>query len=93
MRSFFTELRRRNVYKAGAAYAVVGWLVVQIATQVLPLFDVSPLALRVIVLLIVAGFPIVLILSWVYEVTPEGIVNPRTRKSLLFGSLPTLNGL
>ena len=74
MRSFFTELRRRNVYKAGAAYAVVGWLVVQIATQVLPLFDVSPLALRVIVLLIVAGFPIVLILSWVYEVTPEGIV-------------------
>lgn len=74
MRSFLSELQRRNVYKAGAAYAVVGWLVVQIATQVLPLFDVSPLALRVIVLLIVAGFPIVLILSWVYEVTPEGIV-------------------
>ncbi|HET7925359.1 MAG TPA: hypothetical protein VFL30_10695, partial [Rhodanobacteraceae bacterium] len=74
MRSFLRELRRRNVYKAGAAYAVVGWLVVQIATQVLPLFDVSPLALRVIVLLIVAGFPIVLVLSWVYEVTPEGIV-------------------
>ena len=74
MQSFFRELRRRNVYKAGAAYAVVGWLVVQIATQVLPLFDVSPLALRVIVLLIVAGFPIVLVLSWVYEVTPDGIV-------------------
>jgi TolB-like protein/Flp pilus assembly protein TadD len=74
VRSFFRELRRRNVYRAGAAYAVVGWLVVQIATQVLPLFEVSPLALRVIVLLIVAGFPIVLILSWVYEVTPEGIV-------------------
>jgi TolB-like protein/Flp pilus assembly protein TadD len=74
VRSFLSELQRRNVYKAGAAYAVVGWLVVQIATQVLPLFDVSPIALRVIVLLIVAGFPIVLILSWVYEVTPEGIV-------------------
>ncbi|HEX5124551.1 MAG TPA: hypothetical protein VFV97_15010 [Rhodanobacteraceae bacterium] len=74
MRSFLSELQRRNVYKAGAAYAVVGWLVVQIATQVLPLFDVSPLALRVIVLLIVAGFPIVLVLSWVYEVTPDGIV-------------------
>jgi TolB-like protein/Flp pilus assembly protein TadD len=68
------ELRRRNVYRAGAAYAVVGWLVVQIATQVLPLFDVSPLALRVIVLVIVAGFPIALIMAWVYEVTPEGIV-------------------
>ncbi|HKP67446.1 MAG TPA: tetratricopeptide repeat protein [Casimicrobiaceae bacterium] len=74
MRSFLSELKRRNVYKAGAAYAVVGWLVVQIATQVLPVFDVSPLALRVIVLLIAAGFPIVLALSWVYEVTPEGIV-------------------
>jgi len=74
VQSFFRELRRRNVYKAGAAYAVVGWLIVQIATQVLPLFEVSPLALRVIVLLIVAGFPIVLVLSWVYEVTPEGIV-------------------
>jgi TolB-like protein/Flp pilus assembly protein TadD len=74
VRSFFRELRRRNVYRAGAAYAVAGWLIVQVATQVLPLFDVSPLALRVIVLLIVAGFPIVLILSWVYEVTPAGIV-------------------
>jgi len=74
VRSFLGELKRRNVYRAGAAYAVVGWLVVQIATQVLPLFDVSPLALRVIVLVIVAGFPIVLTLSWVYEVTPEGIV-------------------
>jgi TolB-like protein/cytochrome c-type biogenesis protein CcmH/NrfG len=74
MRSFFRELRRRNVYKAGAAYAVVGWLVVQIATQVLPIFEVSPLALRVIVLVIVAGFPLVLVLSWVYEVTPQGIV-------------------
>jgi TolB-like protein/Flp pilus assembly protein TadD len=74
MRSFFRELRRRNVYRAAAAYAVVGWLVVQIATQVLPIFDVSALALRIIVLVIVAGFPLVLILSWVYEVTPQGIV-------------------
>ncbi len=74
MRSFLRELRRRNVYRAGAAYAVFGWLVVQVATQVLPLFDVSPLALRVIVLLIIAGFPFVMILSWVYEVTPAGIV-------------------
>ena len=74
MRKFFRELRRRNVYRAGAAYAVAGWLVVQIATQVLPLFDVSPLAMRIIVLVIIAGFPLVLVLSWVYEVTPQGIV-------------------
>jgi TolB-like protein/Flp pilus assembly protein TadD len=62
------------VYRAGAAYAVAGWLVVQIATQVLPIFDVSSLALRIIVLVIIAGFPLVLILSWAYEVTPQGIV-------------------
>jgi TolB-like protein/Tfp pilus assembly protein PilF len=73
MRSFFQELQRRNVYKIGAMYAVGGWLVVQIATQVLPLFEVSALALRVIVLIVVAGFPVALVLSWIYELTPEGV--------------------
>src|SRR3954462_9702657 len=73
MRSFFKELRRRNVYRVGAMYAVAGWLAVQIATQVLPIFEVSALALRIIVLLILAGFPIALVLSWIYEVTPQGI--------------------
>ena len=74
MRSFFRELRRRNVYKVGAMYAVGGWLLVQIATQVLPIFEVSALAQRLIVLVIVAGFPVALVLSWIYEVTPQGIV-------------------
>jgi len=73
MRSFLHELKRRNVYKVGAMYAVAGWLIVQVATQVLPIFEVSALAQRVIVLLIVAGFPVALVISWVYEVTPEGI--------------------
>jgi TolB-like protein/Flp pilus assembly protein TadD len=74
MRSFLRELRRRNVYKVGAMYAVSGWLVVQVATQVFPIFDVSAGVLRGIVLAIVAGFPVALALSWVYEVTPDGIV-------------------
>src|SRR5690242_8979705 len=73
MRSFFKELRRRNVYRVGAMYAVSAWLLVQVATQVLPVFEVSALAQRLIVLLIVAGFPVALVLSWVYEVTPQGI--------------------
>jgi len=73
MRSFLRELKRRNVYKVGAMYAVGGWLLVQVATQVLPLFEVSALAQRLIVLAVVGGFPIALVLSWVYEVTPEGI--------------------
>lgn len=73
MQSFLRELKRRNVYKVGAMYAVGGWLLVQVATQVLPLFEVSALVLRLIVLAIVAGFPIALVVSWVYEVTPQGI--------------------
>ncbi len=73
MRSFLRELKRRNVYKVGAMYAVGGWLLVQVATQVLPLFEVSALALRLIVLAVAAGFPIALVVSWVYEVTPQGI--------------------
>ena len=72
--SFFAELQRRNVYKVGAMYAVAGWLVVQVVTQVLPVFDVSALAQRIIVLVIVAGFPVALVLSWIYELTPQGIV-------------------
>ena len=72
--SFFAELQRRNVYKVGAMYAVAGWLLVQVVTQVFPIFDVSALVQRIIVLAIVAGFPLALVLSWVYELTPQGIV-------------------
>jgi TolB-like protein/tetratricopeptide (TPR) repeat protein len=72
--NFFAELQRRHVYKVGAAYAVAGWLVVQIVTQVFPIFEVSALAQRLIVLVIVAGFPITLILTWLFDITPKGIV-------------------
>jgi len=74
MSSFFAELQRRHVYKVGAMYAVAGWLLVQVVTQVLPVFDVSALAQRIIVLLIVAGFPLTLVLAWVFDITPQGIV-------------------
>jgi TolB-like protein/tetratricopeptide (TPR) repeat protein len=72
--NFFAELQRRHVYKVGAAYAVAGWLVVQIVTQVFPIFEVSALAQRIIVLVIVAGFPITLILTWLFDITAKGIV-------------------
>ena len=74
MSSFFAELQRRHVYKVGAMYAVAGWLLVQVVTQVLPVFDVSPLAQRIIVLVIVAGFPLALVLAWIFDITPQGIV-------------------
>ena len=58
--SFFSELKRRNVYKVAVAYAVVGWLLVQVATQVFPFFEIPSWAVRLIVLGIVIGFPIAL---------------------------------
>jgi TolB-like protein/Tfp pilus assembly protein PilF len=71
--SFFSELKRRNVYKVAVAYAVVSWLLIQVATQVFPFFEIPNWAVRLVVLLLIIGFPIALILSWAFEITPEGI--------------------
>jgi TolB-like protein len=73
-KNFFAELKRRHVYKVGAAYAVAGWLLVQIVTQVFPIFEVSSLAQRIIVLVIVAGFAVALVLAWLFDITAHGIV-------------------
>ncbi len=74
MRSnFFAELKRRNVYKVAVAYAVVAWLIIQVATQVFPFFEVPNWAVRLVVLVLVLGFPVALIFSWAFEITPEGI--------------------
>src|ERR1700692_1302906 len=72
-RSFFAELKRRNVYKVAVAYAVVGWLLVQVATQVFPFFEIPNWAVRLVVLLIIVGFPIALVIAWAFELTPEGL--------------------
>src|SRR3954452_9071752 len=72
--SFWSELQRRHVYKVGAGYVVAGWLIVQVVTQVFPVFNVSALAQRIIVLIIIAGLPVTLIVSWLFDLTPEGIV-------------------
>jgi len=69
----FSELKRRNVYKVAAAYAVIGWLLVQVATQVFPFFDIPNWAVRLVVLAIVIGFPIALVIAWAFELTPEGL--------------------
>jgi TolB-like protein/Flp pilus assembly protein TadD len=71
--SFFGELKRRNVYKVAVAYAVVGWLLVQVATQVFPFFDIPNWAVRLVVLAIVIGFPIALTIAWAFELTPQGL--------------------
>ena len=71
--NFFAELKRRNVYKVAIAYGVVAWLLIQIASQVFPFFDIPSWGVRLVVLLLIIGFPIALILAWAFELTPEGI--------------------
>ncbi len=71
--NFFAELKRRNVYKVAVAYAVVAWLLIQVATQVFPFFEFPNWAVQMVVLAMVIGFPIAVVCSWAFEMTPEGI--------------------
>ena len=73
LRIFFAELKRRNVYKVAIAYGVAAWLLIQIATQVFPFFEIPNWAVRLVVLVVIIGFPIALIIAWAFELTPEGI--------------------
>ncbi|PYK71321.1 MAG: hypothetical protein DME42_11010 [Verrucomicrobia bacterium] len=71
--NFFAELKRRNVYKVAVAYAIVGWLLVQIATQVFPFLEIPAWVVRLVIALVAIGFPIALVIAWAFELTPEGI--------------------
>src|SRR6266700_4094984 len=73
LRNLFTELKRRNVYKVEIAYAVVAWLLMQVATQVFPFLEIPNWALRLVIMLIVIGFPIALVIAWAFELTPDGL--------------------
>src|SRR6266700_19469 len=71
--SFFSELKRRNVYKVAVAYAVIGWVIAQIATQIFPFLEIPNWVVRLVIVLIAIGFPIALVIAWAFEATPEGI--------------------
>src|SRR6266540_2224099 len=71
--NFFLELKRRNVYKVAVAYAVVAWLLIQAASIFFPAFDAPPWVMKIFIIVIVFGFPVALIFSWAFEITPEGI--------------------
>src|SRR5512132_1781341 len=72
--NFFAELKRRNVFRAAVAYGVVAWFLTQLTTQVFPFFEIPSSAVRFVVIALAVGFPIAMLLSWVYELTPEGVV-------------------
>jgi TolB-like protein/Tfp pilus assembly protein PilF len=84
---FFAELKRRNVYRAAVLYGMGAWLLAQIATQIFPFFNVPNSAVRFVIIALVLGFPIAMALSWIYELTPQGIVrtedvDPATQRQI-----------
>ncbi|HEX4667935.1 MAG TPA: FlgO family outer membrane protein, partial [Chthoniobacterales bacterium] len=73
VKQFFVELQRRKVYRVAVGYIVVAWVLVQVATQVFPFFEVPNWTVRLIILGLCLGFPIAVILAWAYDITPTGI--------------------
>src|SRR5215471_1413372 len=72
--SFFAELKRRNVYRVAVAYAVAAWLLVQAASLVLiTIFQTPTWVMKALVAVVAIGFPVALVLAWVFEITPEGL--------------------
>ena len=93
-KNFFAELKRRNVYRVALAYAIVGWLLIQVATSTFPVLEIPNWAIKLVIALVLLGFPIALILAWAFELTPEGIkraedvapdesITPRTGRKLV----------
>src|SRR5438552_14898482 len=73
MSGFFEELKRRKVYRVAIAYVIASWALAQGLAQVLPVFDISNSVIRSVIALLLIGFPVVLVLAWVFDVTPQGI--------------------
>src|SRR5262245_53860586 len=71
--NLYAELKRRHVYRVAIAYGVVAWLLIQVATQVLPFFEIPNFVVRVVVAASVLGFPVALIIAWAFEMTPGGL--------------------
>jgi TolB-like protein/class 3 adenylate cyclase/Flp pilus assembly protein TadD len=88
--SFWEELKQRNVVRVGAAYAVVAWLLLQVAATILPSFDAPQWIMRALFLALVIGFPVSLFLAWVYEITPLGLM--RNEEALREPDLKQLTG-
>src|SRR5260370_23260508 len=73
MSGFFEELKRRKVFRVAIAYIVASWALAQGLSQVLPVFEISNSVIRVVIALLLIGFPVALVLAWVFDVTPQGI--------------------
>jgi TolB-like protein len=90
LRNFVGELKRRNVYKVAIAYAIVAWLLMQVASQIFPFFEIPSWMVRAVIVLLLLGFPIALVLAWAFELTPEGIKRAEFASELLEKSIAVL---
>jgi adenylate cyclase len=90
MASVWGQLKRRNVVKVALAYAVVGWQLIEISSTVLPTFESPQWALQTLTFVIIIGFPLALVLSWVFNLTPEGL--ERTESAPVSDSVARVNG-
>ena len=73
-KKFFTELKRRKVYNVAVTYAVVSWVISQIITQLTTTFEAPLWVAKMMTLVLIAGFPIAIILAWAFEMSPEGMI-------------------
>src|SRR5215467_5112144 len=76
-KAFLGELKRRHVYRVAVGYGIAGWALAQGIAQVLPVFDISNWAIRLTVVLIALGFPVTLILAWLFDFTPKGMTRTK----------------
>ena len=81
MSSFFEELKRRKVYRVAVGYAVIGWLIIQVAVTIFPLLDLPDWGQRLVVAIVLVGFPLALMLAWAFDLTPQGIQSTPTLPS------------
>ena len=72
--SLFSELKHRNVIRVAIAYLAVSWLLIQVVETLFPVFGLSDALIRLVVILLAIGFPLILIFSWLYELTPAGLI-------------------
>lgn len=91
-KQFFVELKRRKVYRVAAAYIVVAWVLIQVATQVSPYLEIPAWPVRLLIFAVALGFPIAVILAWAYDITPAGIVRTADAPALVsaFVAAPTV---
>jgi adenylate cyclase len=91
--SYFSELKRRSVFRVAALYAIVGWILIQVATSTFPYLQLPPWLVTAVIVLVVLGFPIALVLAWAYDITPDGVRRTEPAPAAPRGTLSPLRPL